>query len=217
MPTAINTVCGGRRGEAQRRPRLRACRRAQFVAAAVAVVLSGCFALEPYEPEPAPPPRSLPRGQPLPPPRQTMPQPQPPLASLPHDEEGLGRGPLGRAGVLLDRSISAAEQAQRRGDPIDAAELAHLRMTRQARDLIATGENERATDLLERAIAIDDGSGFGYLYLGYVHLAAGRPDQADVFLDRAASLLPADPALRVEIEQLRSRADAASVPLAASP
>jgi hypothetical protein len=41
-------------------------------------------------------------------------------------------------------------------------------MTRQARDLIATGDSERAADLLERAIAIDDGAGFGYLYLGYV-------------------------------------------------
>ena len=70
-------------------------------------------------------------------------------------------------------------------------------MTRQARDLIATGESERAADLLECAIAIDDGAGFGYLYLGYVHLTAGHLDQADVFLDRAAALLPPDPALRV--------------------
>jgi len=118
---------------------------------------------------------------------------------------------------LLDRAIATAEQAQQRGETVDPSLLAHLRMTRQARDLISTGDNERAADLLERAIAIDDGAGFGYLYLGYVHLAAGRPDQADVFLDRAAALLPADPALRVEIEQLRARADAASVPVAASP
>jgi tetratricopeptide (TPR) repeat protein len=127
---------------------------------------------------------------------------------LPRDEEGLGRGPLGRAGVMLDRAIATAEELQKRGEPVEAAELAHLRMTRQARDLIATGDSERAADLLERAIAIDDGAGFGYLYLGYVHLAAGHPDQADVFLDRAESLLPADPALRVEIQQLRARADA---------
>jgi tetratricopeptide (TPR) repeat protein len=139
-----------------------------------------------------------------PPPAET------PLAALPRDEEGLGRGPLGRAAVLLDRAIGLTEQAQRQGAAVDPGLLAHLRMTRQARDLIATGDTERAADLLERAIAIDDGAGFGYLYLGYVHLTAGRHDQADVFLDRAAALLPPDPALRVEIEQLRTKADALS-------
>jgi Flp pilus assembly protein TadD len=112
--------------------------------------------------------------------------------------------------VLLDRAILVTERARQSGGAIDSAMLAHLRMTRQARDLIAAGDIERAADLLERAIAINDGAGFGYLYLGYVHLRAGRRDQADVFLDRAAALLPPDPALRVEIEQLRARADVLS-------
>jgi tetratricopeptide (TPR) repeat protein len=189
------------------------------VTLAAAVVLgSGCAATDsvygPYErapqPQRVPPPpprppvetRLPPQGQPAPPPQGDV------LARLPHDEEGLGRGPLGRAGVLQDRAIAAVEIAQQRGEPADPALLAHLRMTRQARDLIATGDGERAADLLERAIAIDDGSGFGYLYLGYLHLAAGRRDQARVFLDRAAALLPPDPALRVELNSLRERAEA---------
>jgi tetratricopeptide (TPR) repeat protein len=167
-----------------------------------------------YPPYPRPPQPSAPPPAWRPPP--AAPQaatPQAPssadvVARLPHDDEGMGRGPLGRAGVLLDRAIAAAEVAQQHGESVDPALLAHLRMTRQARDLIATGDSERAADLLERAIAIDDGAGFGYLYLGYVHLAAGRREQAGVFLDRAAALLPPDPALRVELNLLRDRAAA---------
>ena len=130
------------------------------------------------------------------------------------DQEGLGRGPLGRAGVLLDRAIAGDEAVRRSGGVIDATLLANLRMTQQARELIASGETERAADLLERAIAMDDGQGYAYLYLGYLHLSEGRRDQAEVFLARALGLLPRDPALRVELERLREEADSASVPVA---
>lgn len=110
--------------------------------------------------------------------------------------------------MLLERAIAAAEQASVRGAPVDDAVVTHLRMTRSARDLMATGELERAADLLERAIAIDEGEGFGYLYLGYLHLTAGSSEQAGVFLDRAASLLPPDGALEVELDALRRSARA---------
>jgi hypothetical protein len=129
------------------------------------------------------------------------------LVGLPHDDQGYGSGPLGRAGVLLDRAIDGAELAMQRGAAGDAARLAHLRMVRQARDLIATGDNDRAADLLERAIALDDGWGFGYLYLGFVHLTIGDREQAGVFLDHAAALLPPDPALQAEVAQLRQQAN----------
>jgi hypothetical protein len=202
----------GRRGE----PRGRAARRIVRLAAVAALVFaSGCY---PYadtvydRPRPTAP-QPLPKAPPVPPPpmQRTPTAPyEEPLARLPHDEEGLGRGPLGRANVLLDRAIVVTEQSQQRGEPVDAGLLAHLRMTRQARDLIATGDTERAADLLERAIAIDDGAGFGYLYLGYIHLIGGRTDQADVFLDRAVGLLPPDPALRMEVDKLRASAEAVS-------
>jgi hypothetical protein len=130
------------------------------------------------------------------------------------DEEGLGRGPLGRAGVLLDRAIAGDEAVRKSGGVVDATLLANLRMTKQARDLMASGDTERAADLLERAIAMDDGQGYAYLYLGYLHLSVGRRDQAEVFLARAAGLLPRDPALRVELGNLRAAADSGSVPVA---
>ena len=116
----------------------------------------------------------------------------------------------------MDRAISAAEQLRQAGNPPDPSLIAHLRMTRQARDLIATGDTERAADLLERAIAIDDGAGFGYAYLGYIHLTAGNSEQAAIFFERAFALLPADPALRVEISALRERARSASIPVASA-
>jgi tetratricopeptide (TPR) repeat protein len=133
------------------------------------------------------------------------------------DSTGLGQGPLGRAGVLLDRTVAAGEAARARGEAVDQGMLANLRMTQQARDLIARGQTDRAADLLERAIAIDDGAGYAYLYLAYIHLGAGRRDQAEVFLARAETSLPNDPALRVELNQLRARADAAVVDDTRSP
>ena len=139
---------------------------------------------------------------------------EPPQAPLITDEEGLGRGPLGRASVLLDRAIAGNEAVRKSGGVVDATLFANLRMTKQARELIAAGDKERAADLLERAIAMDDGQGYAYLYLGYLHLAAGRPDQAEVFLARAAGLLPRDPALRVELGRLREQTDSGSVPVA---
>jgi Flp pilus assembly protein TadD len=116
----------------------------------------------------------------------------------------------------LDREIASDEAARKSGAPVDATLLANLRMTKQARDLIASGDTERAADLLERAIAMDDGEGYAYLYLGYIHLSAGRRDQAEVFLARAAGLLPRDPALRVELARLREEADSGDVPVAGS-
>jgi hypothetical protein len=185
----------------------------------VAITVAGCSA---YEPVSAPPPRTTqprvaPPPQPVPQARPQTAPPQDAALRSPRDDEGLGNGPLGRAGVLLDRAIYTAEQLKRAGNPPDPSLIAHLRMTRQARDLIATGDTERAADLLERAIAIDDGAGFGYAYLGYIHLTAGNTEQAGIFLERAYSLLPADPALRVEIGALRERARTASVPLASAP
>src|SRR5688572_3264095 len=123
MPTAINTDCSGRRGDTPTH-----ARRAQVIAtrcavAAATACLAGCFAAEPvYAPRQAPP-RPPPKAPATPQTQRGVPAPEGPLARLPHDEEGLGRGPLGRAGVLLDRVIVATERAQQRGEPIDTAQL----------------------------------------------------------------------------------------------
>jgi len=179
------------------------------------LLVAGCAAVEPIFAPPEPAREEGRTPAPVPPPA-SVPQTVPPEAPAPTEQEGLGRGALGRADVLLDRAIATNDAARKRGEAVDPALVANLRMTKQARDLMGGGQTERAADLLERAIAIDDGSGFGYLYLAYIHLSAGRRDQAEVFLARAQALLPRDPALRIELDQLREQADSAAVPLAGS-
>jgi len=206
MTTATSTAAAG----SGREPLSRRAGTRLLAALALASVITGCAGGGTI-PWPYP---GGPETRPAPPPATRPPASDSPLATLPQDDEGLGRGPLGRTGVLLDRAIAQAERAERTGETIGASLIAHLRMTRSARDLIATGDTERALDLLERAIAIDDGAGFGYLYLGYLHLQGGRPEQAHVFFDRARALAPADPALHSEIDGLRSRAGDAAQPVA---
>ena len=187
--------------------------RSRSVAVAASLVLAGC-AMEPVWP----PPRVPQEGTEIPPqasvplpPESAAPSPAHLFEPTAPDSVGLGQGPLGRAGVLLDRTIAADDAARSRGEPVDQGMLANLRMTQQARELIARGQGDRAADLLERAIAIDDGAGYADLYLAYIHLTAGRRDQAEVFLARAEASLPSDPALRVELSQLRARVDGAVV------
>jgi tetratricopeptide (TPR) repeat protein len=121
-------------------------------------------------------------------------------------------GPLPAATAVLDDLIAAGERAQRiSGRGVDPKRMAHLHMTRAARDLMADGRTERARDMLERAIAVDGREGFGYLYLAELHLEAGRPEQARVFLDRAVALLPPDSRLSAEIDALRARTGALSM------
>jgi len=127
-----------------------------------------------------------------------------------HDLSAVGEqaqapiGPLPGARRTLDRRIADGEYALATGVPVDSARLAHLRMTRAAVEMMDAGEDERAMDLLERAISVDGRTGFAYLYLGYLHLRQGRVQQAEVFLDRAAALLPSDPGLDAEVEALRA-------------
>jgi hypothetical protein len=185
------------------------------------MTLNGCAAHHP-EYEPLPPRRdpvrtpaaTAPLHRPPSVPEARVPEPGDALSRLPQDDEGFGRGPLGRTSVMLDRAIGSVEVRQQRGESVDPALLAHLRMVRQSRDLIATGDTERAADLLERAIAIGDGAGFAYLYLGYLHSLAGRQEQGVVFLDRASALLPQDPVLRQELSSLRASIHSGVIPAA---
>jgi len=106
--------------------------------------------------------------------------------------------------VVLERGdlVLKAAVARAQYGGTEPTRLTHLRMTQAARDLIAQGDTERALDLLERAIAIDGGEGFAYLYLGYVYVRRGDVDRASGFLQQAKRLLPPDPALRAEVRWL---------------
>ena len=130
--------------------------------------------------------------------------PQPPAD--PYGEaqtHGPAFGPLPATGHALQQHLVAVEVALEQGVPVDHSGLAALRMTRSAVELIDENATERALDQLERAIAIDGRSGFPYIYIGYLHLQQGRPDQASAFIERAAVLLPSSPALDAEVQSLR--------------
>ena len=91
-----------------------------------------------------------------------------------------------------------------------AASLASLKITQSAVEHLEQREQQRALDLLERAIAIDGGNGFAYLYIGYIHLEDGRPDDVVVL---PAEALNADDVFidGVTLEEVRTRASVGDV------
>ena len=134
----------------------------------------------------------------------TRPVPEPPPVE--------SAGPLPRTGLALEEVLAALTDAERAGTApaprqagagVGAASLASLKITQSAVEHLEQREPQRAPDLLERAIAIDGGNGFAYLYIGYIHLEDGRPDRALPFIERGAMLMPDDPALQNEVRALR--------------
>jgi tetratricopeptide (TPR) repeat protein len=71
--------------------------------------------------------------------------------------------------------------------------------------MLAAGEEARAIELLERAIAIDSRTPYAYYFLAEAHHAAGRPALARPFLDRAAQLLAKEPYWLGRVYALRGR------------
>ncbi len=90
-------------------------------------------------------------------------------------------------------------------DDTPAARAAALRRTEQARGMLAAGEEARAIELLERAIAIDARTPYAPYFLAEAHHAAGRPGLARTFLDRAAQLLGGEPYWLARVYALRGR------------
>jgi Tfp pilus assembly protein PilF len=90
-------------------------------------------------------------------------------------------------------------------DDTPAARAAALRRTEQARGMLAAGEEARAIELLERAIAIDARTPYAHYFLAEAHYAAGRPTLARPFLDRAAQLLSGEPYWLARVHALRGR------------
>ena len=105
------------------------------------------------------------------------------------------------------RILAAGLRAQR--PTVDPAELAGLRLTAEARNLLGRGLPESAVDLLERAIALSGRNGFAYLFLAYAHHQLGRPGRAAGFVESAGQYLPVDVGVRAELEGLRRSVAAA--------
>ena len=91
----------------------------------------------------------------------------------------------------------------REGMPANRA--AALRMTEQARGLIANGEQAHAIELLERAIAIDASVPYAYYFLAMAHYGAKHPALARPLLDRAQQKLAAEPYWLAEVQVLRGQ------------
>lgn len=85
------------------------------------------------------------------------------------------------------------------------ARAAALRRTEQARRLLAAGDEARAIELLEGAIAMDSRTPYAYYFLAEAHHAAGRSARARPFLDRAAQLLANEPYWLGRVYALRGR------------
>ncbi len=103
------------------------------------------------------------------------------------------RGEIQRGGYAL--KIRGADEA-----PVG---LASLRLCLDAWDLIQTADNERAVDLLERAISLDGRNGFAYLFLAYAYHRSARFEQGRLFLGQAWRYLPYDPRVLGEFEGLK--------------
>lgn len=81
---------------------------------------------------------------------------------------------------------------------------AALRLIEDGRRQMREGAYDAALDRLERAVAIDPTSAYGYYFLAQVHFLKKNYDQAVAFASRAASLgRRADPAFRGRIYNLQ--------------
>ena len=105
----------------------------------------------------------------------------------------------------LDREIARAEGS---GPRLDSSLLASLRLTREARDMIVEGRDDRAFDQLKRAIEVNGDQGFSYLYLAHLYISDGDASQGLVFLQRAEALLPPSRELDAAVTGLLARAAA---------
>jgi tetratricopeptide (TPR) repeat protein len=108
-----------------------------------------------------------------------------------------------RARVLLHQEVMQMESASRTGGAGDPTRLASLRVTEDASDRLDSDDFEGALDLLERAITIDSGNGYAYLYLAKAYFRLGDRRRSSEFLERSAVLLPRDYRLDAELAALR--------------
>lgn len=177
-----------------RHPRSQLCAAATVIAASV--LLSGCPA---QQHRPVVPPAAER------PPTPTM-KPRPtPTPRVPLEESAIGETaaftpppgatpaetPSPTASVMPEAAATSADPESllthiKPGTPPNVA--AALRLIEDGRQEMAHGAYDAALDRLERAVAIDPTSAYGYYFLAKVHLLKKDYDQAIAFASRAASL-----------------------------
>lgn len=92
-------------------------------------------------------------------------------------------------GIAL-ATIASAGNGQRPDDRLDPRSTA---LTQQAQSLLAGGQLDQATDLLESALAVDPRNRSAYVTLGRVAQAQKLPGKAVRFYSEALKLDPNDP------------------------
>ena len=84
-----------------------------------------------------------------------------------------------------------------------AGRSAALRLTEEGRQRLAAGDAARATELLERAVAVDAHVPYAYFFLAQAHAEEGHRALAYRFLDRAEQKLAGEPYWLSEVWRLR--------------
>jgi hypothetical protein len=80
---------------------------------------------------------------------------------------------------------------------------ASIRLTEEGRLLLESGDSSRALSRLEKAIAVDSTSPYGFFFLASAHAALGRQQESLKFLDVAEPLFGADAYWLSEVFTLR--------------
>lgn len=120
-----------------------------------------------------------------------------------------------RCRAAMQRDIDAKAAAMKSGPVGSAAtQLASLRLASSSRDLIDSGSLDAARSSLQRAISLDSGDGWAWLWLACVHHAQGRGDLAAEVLGKARSRLPREAGVDSEVAGLAAaiRAGAPKAP-----
>lgn len=133
-----------------------------------------------------PPPRSQPESS-----ARTLP-PQAP-SPLPAAPPPRAPAPLPEETSLLAK-ITPTTSPQR---------AASIRLTEEGRRLLESGDHAKALSRLEKAIAVDSTSPYGFFFLASAHAALGRQQESLKFLDVAEPLFGADPYWLSEVFTLR--------------
>lgn len=122
------------------------------------------------------------------------------------------------AGAALRRDIQTRADAMKSG-PVGnrAVELASLRISANAQDLIDAGSLDGALVALQRAVSLDGSNGYAYLFLAYVHQVQGQSELAGELAANAARFLPRQTEVRAELAGLRLAISQAAASATAGP
>jgi len=123
------------------------------------------LALEPNQPSPTPSPS---QGE----------------ATQPGEEQELqGAAVASQTGFAMEESVASLIRADM---PPQVA--AALRCVEQGRTFLQKGQLQAAREWFERALTLDGNNPYAYFFLAQLARRSGREDQADAFLERAATL-----------------------------